>query len=75
MSKAARNVAYSLPIKLAQIRYKLGLGNSSPGCGNDLIQADRHGKSQQLYGRDIETFVKTLSKVGNKSRQRNENAG
>ena len=73
----------SLPVKLAQIGCRLGLGNSSAGCGNDLIEAGRHGKSQQLYGREIESLVIGLSKIGlstkksigNLRRGRRENLG
>jgi hypothetical protein len=32
----------SPPIKLAQIHVGFGLGNSSPRCGDYLIEADRH---------------------------------
>ncbi len=59
----------SLPVELTQIRCRLGLGNFSTGCCNDLFQAGRHGKSQQLYGRGIESFVISLS---NQARQRRE---
>src|SRR5580698_4897075 len=55
---------FSLTVKLVQIGYRLGVGNPSAGCGNDLIEAGRHGKSQQLYGREIESLVIDLSKIG-----------
>src|SRR5580704_1755498 len=59
-------MVFSLPLEWAQIGCRLRLRNSSTGCGNNLIQADRHGKSQQLYGRGIETFVNSWSKAGKK---------
>ena len=65
----------SLPVKLAKIGGRLDLGKSSAGCGNDLIEVGRHGKLQQLYGREIESLVIDLSKkksIGKLRRGRRE---